>query len=324
MKSHIDRLKDKSIVICDVFKDRDGIKKRSSDGECFDIVNDGYKLRKEFYLKDKLVFTQTDYDKKVKYNLLLKKVNKKVECPNCGYQGPLEEFFDGCKYCGTDFNTNLTNNNVGLTYYIKMLSTKKFLLMVVLIAAILSMIFSFLTTEVDDVITKIFYGIVGIVPFWFISYILCLIVCLPYMVKGLTNNQFKVSKEITSGNIDIKKIVKCLFGELNHYLYSTDADLIDYDIYKVRRMTDERIGHDLYINVAITLRKYYLKDNEIIVNTEYVTVRLEKNKYMRLYNTHTVIKCNSCGHSIDISKDECDFCHTKNPRIAYWIIDSVK
>ena len=45
---------------------------------------------------------------------------------------------------------------------------------------------------------------------------------------------------------------------------------------------------------------------------------------MRIYNTHSVVKCNNCGHSIDISKDECEFCHTKIPRIAYWIIEDVK
>ena len=42
---------------------------------------------------------------------------KSLKCPNCGSVGTLEEFNNGCPYCGTHYNLDYDNKDLGGKYY---------------------------------------------------------------------------------------------------------------------------------------------------------------------------------------------------------------
>ena len=112
-KLHYKRLKQKNIIIEDVFKKEqyiDDKKKdlvfiRTSNGEKHDVVEDARRSEKRYLYNGKCLYCEKNWDKSLRYTFLQKKnENDQIVCLNCGHVLEGDEIYYGCQYCGSIFN----------------------------------------------------------------------------------------------------------------------------------------------------------------------------------------------------------------------------
>ena len=69
-KTHMDRLKEKDIIIEDIFLRKDKELIRRTDGKILDEVFNGTRIRKNYFYKDKCIYTETDFNKFSNYTFV--------------------------------------------------------------------------------------------------------------------------------------------------------------------------------------------------------------------------------------------------------------
>ena len=70
--------------------------------------------------------------------------NKPNKCLNCGMQSKLKDFVDGCSYCGTYYNIDYTNKDLGSKYhYDRVLRNSSYRIITGIVDLIISMILCF-------------------------------------------------------------------------------------------------------------------------------------------------------------------------------------
>ena len=112
------RLKEFGINIKTKYFVGNNIYERNTDASINDDIISGIRCEKEYYVANKLVHKENDFDSRIEYTFISKKMeNKKYKCLNCGMQSKLKDFVDGCSYCGTYYNIDYTNKDLGSKYH---------------------------------------------------------------------------------------------------------------------------------------------------------------------------------------------------------------
>lgn len=331
-KLHLKRLEDNGIVIEEIFKNvkENTIYIRTSDGKECDAFTKCPKIEKNYYKDGKLLYRETDFDNGIKYSYTSTK-NSIEKCSECGYEASSKEFFDGCPYCGSQFNVEYTStrrNTSGKTKPLTITAIdKRIFLIVGIISLIIGSGISLVkarTIEFGMIIDIIIQSLISfitinlaMVPFYMSYFVVKLL-----MIKDFPNSPIKINgREISS-----LQLLKDLQSELKKYYYYKNSkykDLIDYEILDYK---DYQVDCTNYyqprIHFIIIIRKYFLIDNKI------TTAVVEKNLTMMRNNNYKekeskMRKCQECGAPIEGTSDVCTYCHKKIVPNKQWLLERI-
>lgn len=303
---------------------------RNTDNTKNDDIKNGIRCKKEYYLNNNLTHTEDLFDSRIEYTFISKDVeNKDYTCPNCGMQSKLKDFVEGCPYCHTYYNLDYTDKDLGSKYhYDQVLRSNTYRIITGIIDVIISLILSYIYIKTTSRtfnnydISKIFiYALIlSSVLYYFFYIIDAYIVLTP--IKNYKDKENKKQEEFwESTKIDKKKFYNNLNYELRKYYYSKD-NIIDYDIIDYLSFNNFTKNNQEYIKITAEVRVVYYKNNKI-------TSRIIKDTYLLKHHTdniqslkegENIIKCHNCGASIDITQEECSYCHTKTKYLQEWTL----
>lgn len=303
---------------------------RNTDNTKNDDIKNGIRCKKEYYLNNNLAHTEDLFDSRIEYTFISKDVeNKDYTCPNCGMHSKLKDFIDGCPYCQTYYNIDYTNKDLGSKYhYDQVLRSNTYRVITGIVDIIISLILSYIFIKTTSRtfngfdISKIFiYGLIlSLILYYFFYIIDAYIVLTP--IKNYKEKENQKQEEFwESTKIDKKKFYNNLNYELRKYYYSKD-NIIDYDIIDYLSFNNFTKNNQEYIKITAEVRVVYYKNNKI-------TSRIIKDTYLLKHHTdniqslkegENIIKCHNCGASIDITQEECSYCHTKTKYLQEWTL----
>lgn len=308
----------------------DKILERNTDDSHNDDIVNGIRCGKDYYINNKFVHTERLFDSRIEYTYMSKsKGEEEYECKNCGYKSKLKDFYDGCPYCGTKYNVDYTDKDLGSKYHYDMVlrkTTYKVITAIVdfCLSLILSYIFIKATSRTFNTydISKIFiYGtILSLVLYNFFYIIDAYVVLSP--IKKYKDKQNK--KQIEFWN-RTKIDKKSFFNNLNYEVrkkYYSENDVIDYDILDYTEFNYIKNKEGIFVKVKSDVRIIYFKNNKIrakFINDIYTFKHNDKGT-INLKSGANIIKCHNCGAAIDVRKGYCEYCNSEIKYFQEWII----
>lgn len=306
----------------------DDIVKFSHIAESCNIKEEKVKSMVKRFIRKKLMKNYTVDEERSQIKLSSKMYQ--CECKNCGMSSKLKDFVDGCPYCGTYYNIDYTDKDLGGKYhYDRVLRKKTYRVITAIIDLVISLILSFIFIKYTSRtfnsydISKIFiYGTILSLILYYLFYIMDAYVILG-PIKRFKDKQNKKQMEFW----DRTKIdKKTFFNNLNYEVgkkYYLKEDIIDYDILDYLDFKEFRKNYKLYVSVKADVRIVYLKNNKIkskFIEDTYVLLK-HNNKTIELKDGANMIKCPNCGASVDVKNGYCEYCNSKIGYLQEWIIE---
>ena len=306
------------------------ILERNFDNSLNDDIVSGIRCEKDYYIKNNLVHKETSFDSRIEYTFISKEMEQKdYKCPNCGMNGKIKDFISGCPYCRTTYNIDYTNKDLGSKYhYDLVLKSNLYRVITGIIDLIISIILSFIfikttsrTFNQIDIIKVFIYGFILSLVLYYLFYIVdAYIILKPIKIYKNKENQKQIDFWKRT-KIDKKTFFNNLNYELEKYYYSKE-NIIDFDILDYLKFNDFTIKNTKYVKVLVMIR-IVTYDNKIkskIIKQEFI-FRKNQNDKLVLNEGVNLIKCHNCGASIDVTKTECSYCHSKINYLQEWILD---
>lgn len=327
---HEKKLKDFGINIKTKYFVDNKIYERNTDGSVNDDIKSGIRYEKDYYIGKNLVHKETDFDSRIEYTFVSKKMeDKDYICPNCGMQSKLKNFVDGCPYCRTYYNIDYTDKDLGSKYhYDRVLRNNSYRVVTGIVDLIISIIICFIfikltsrTFNVIDVSKAFIYGLILSMILYYFFYILDAYVIL-WPIKRYKDKQNK--KQIDFWNrtkLDKKSFFNNLNYEVRKYYYSKD-NIIDFDVLDYLEFKDFTKNNVQHIRVLIDVRVVYYDNGKIksrITKEEYL-FKKNPNAKLELNDGINMMKCHNCGSSIDVTEGACSYCHTEIKYLQEWIL----
>lgn len=328
---HNEKLKRYNINIKTKYIVGNKILEKNTDGSINDDISNGIRCKKDYYINNRCVHTEKLFDSRIEYTFISNsKENEEYTCKNCGMSSKLKEFVDGCPYCGTYYNIDYTDKDLGGKYhYDRVLRKKTYRVITAIIDLVISLILSFIFIKYTSRtfnsydISKIFiYGTILSLILYYLFYIMDAYVILG-PIKRFKDKQNKKQMEFW----DRTKIdKKTFFNNLNYEVgkkYYLKEDIIDYDILDYLDFKEFRKNDKLYVSVKADVRIVYLKNNKIkskFIEDTYVLLK-HNNKTIELKDGANMIKCPNCGASVDAKNGYCEYCNSKIGYLQEWIIE---
>lgn len=306
------------------------ILERNTDNSKNDDIEKGIRLEKKYYVNGVLKHKEKDFDSRIEYTFVSKKQEENMhKCPNCGMESKLGDFLDGCPYCGTYYNIDYVNKDLGSKYhYDHILKSNKYRITTAIVDLILSFILSFifilLTSRTfnsyDFAKVFIYGGILSIVLYYFFYIIDAYIVLGP--IKRYKDEQNQKQKEFWSKTkIDKNKFFNNLNYELRKSHYK-EENIIDYDVIDYIEFKDFLEDNSLCISVTADVRIVYISNGKIYSKAnrqEYVMKKLNVD-VVDLKEGANLIKCSNCGAPININDGICSYCRNTIKYLQEWIL----
>ena len=328
--SQVNKLKKYNINIKTKYIVDNKILERNTDNSINDEINKGIRCEKNYYVNNKLIHTEKIFDSRIEYTYITnKQEEKEYKCPNCGMQSKLKDFLDGCPYCGTHYNVDYVDKNLGSKYHYDLVLRNNIYRIVtyivdIIVSIILAFIFIKTTSRTFNSYdkAKIFiYGFILSLILYYIFYIMDAYVILG-PIKRYKDKQNK--KQIDFWNrtkIDKKTFFNNLKYEISNKYYKED-NIIDYDVIDYDEFTEFSKDDFLYVKVKAYVRIAYYENNSI--KTKYVdqiyVLKKITDDVLELKEGANIIKCHNCGASIDASKGKCEYCGSKIKYYQAWIL----
>ena len=324
------KLKDLGINIKTKYSVGNKIYERNTDDSINDDIVSGIRCEKDYYINNKLVHKETDFDSRIEYTFTFNKKDEEYECPNCGMRSTLKDFVDGCPYCRTYYNIDYSDKDLGSKYhYDRVLRSGLYRVITGIFDVIISMILCFIfikttsrTFNALDISKVFIYGLILSMILYYFFYILDAYVILE-PIKIYKDRQNK--KQIDFWNrtkLDKKSFFNNLNYELRKYYYSKN-DVIDFDILDYIKFDDYTKNSITYINVLMEVRIVYYDNGKIkskFVKEKYL-LKKNPNDKLELKDGSNIIKCHNCGASVDTTQGVCSYCHTEVKYLQDWILE---
>lgn len=307
------------------------ILERNSNGSYNDDIVNGIRCEKQYYLNNKLINTEKNFDSRIEYTFISQKQeNIEYTCPNCGLHSKLHDFIDGCPYCRTYYNLDYTDKDLGGKYhYDRVLRTTKYRIITAIVDIIISLICSYFfikytsrTFNSYDISKILIYGVIlSLILYYFFYIIDGYIILGP--IKKYKDRQNK--KQIDFWNrtkIDKKKFFNNLNYELRN-MYYNEKDIIDYDIIDFDEFSDYIVDGVLKVKVKVYVRIVKYNNGKLVssyIEDTYIMKRVN-SEILEIKDGANIVKCNNCGASIDATKGMCDYCHSNIKPLQEWIIE---
>jgi len=328
---HAKRLNQNGINIKTKFIEGNSIKERNSDGSKIDDINKGIVCGKEYYVNNTLKHKERQFDSRIEYTYVAHdELEKDHKCPNCGMEGKVKDFLDGCPYCGSHYNIEYTDKDLGSKYhYDRVLRNTTYRIVVGVIDLIISTIICFIwikntsrTFNVVDVSKVFIYGLILAMILYYFFYLLDAYVILG-PIKRYKDRQNKKQMEFwEKTGLDKKEFYNNLNYEIGKYYYNKD-NVVDYDIMDYLDFTSFNHDDCYYIKVVVDVRVVTYEHGKIV--SKYVdedfTMYQNKNDTIELKAGGNMIVCPNCGATIDVNSSKCEYCETPIKYLQKWILD---
>lgn len=304
---------------------------RNSDDSKNDDIQNGVRSKKEYYVDNVLKHVENEFDTRIEYSFIgASNLNRKYICPNCGMSGKQKDFIDGCKYCGTYYNIDFVDKELGSKHhYDRVLRSNTYRIVTGIVDLIVSMILSYLfikftsrTFNNYDVSKVIIYGLIFSVILYYIFYVMDAYFVLPFVAKYKDKQNAKQREFWDRTKLDKKTFFNNLNFEVRKYYYSKD-NIIDYDILDYLNFEDYVIDNRLYVKVLAEVRKVSYVNNKFIskICKDTYIMKQHNNGTLDIKNGINIIQCHNCGASIDILKSKCEYCDAQIKYYQDWIMD---
>lgn len=306
------------------------ILERNTDDSHNDDITSGIRCEKEYYLKGKLLHSEKKFDSRIEYTFISKnEENIDYKCPNCGMESKLKDFIDGCPYCGTYYNIDYTDKDMGSKYhYDRVLRNTTYRLVTAVVDIIICLILAFFfikgtsrTFNSYD-ISKIFIygGILSLILYYLFYIIDGYIILGP--IKTYKDNQNKKQKAFWDRTKIDKKVFYNNFNYEVRNKYYSKSDIVDYDVIDFDDFNEYKKEDTLYVKVKTYIRIVRFINNKFVSNYEDVIFTFKKNNEdtLKLKDGANIITCHNCGASIDATKGSCEHCGTKIKYLQEWIL----
>ena len=121
------------------------ILERNTNNSYNDDIEKGIRCEKDYYLKDYLTHKETKFDSRIEYTFISKdQEDQEYTCINCGMHSKLRDFLDGCPYCGTNYNIDYSEKDLGGKYhYDRVLRTTTYRFITAIVDIVISILLSF-------------------------------------------------------------------------------------------------------------------------------------------------------------------------------------
>lgn len=323
------KLTKENINIKTHYKVKDQILETNTDSSKNDDIIEGIILDKEYYKDNRLLYTVKSFDPRITYSFINHKDNKQINCINCGMSGTIEDFVNGCPYCGTNYNIDYKDKELGNKYhYDTILNSTSYKIITLLLTIILSFLIVFfyiyMTSRTFNIfdISKIIIGtiLVSAISYYLFYFIDGYIILLP--IKIYKNKKNKEQKEFwINSKIDQKTFYNNLNCELKKNYYTPATNIIDFDIIDYLSFKNIIKNNCIDIELKIYVRQIKFENNKIIEETKKETITLRKNNNItKINNEMNHIKCPNCNSSIDITLGECSYCKSKINYFQEWYL----
>ncbi len=335
-KSHEERLKKLGLNIKTKYKSLDKILERNTDGSKNDNILEGVRIRKDYYYKGQVIHKETLFDSRILYRFVFTHNGEEQKCPNCGSVGKVDEFVNGCPYCGTYYNVDYDSRELGSKHYYD-LTVKgngyivKTLIKDLIVSFVVSLIFILVTSRTFTIfdIGKVLLGtvLVGAILFFIFYYLDAAIILSSVKKKKeeLNKRQLEFWNRMSSYGIDKVTFYNNLNYELREYYYGDkNPNIIDYDILDYNWFTEEEDETGFYINVNVDIRVVEFKDGKVKAKLDSKTYKVKRGKIDKVLDSGVnIIECHNCGASVDATKGECEYCGSKNNYLQEWYLVNV-
>lgn len=299
-----------------------------------DSVNDdivkGIRCEKQYYINSVLKRIEKKFDSRIEYTFVSLNMQGDYTCPNCGANGQLKNFIDGCPYCGTYYNMDYIDKDLGSKYhYDRVLRNTSYRVITGIIDLIISLVLTFVFIKLTSRtfnsydISKIFiYGFILSLILYYFFYILDAYVVLGPIKRYKDRMNQKQRDFWNRTKIDKQRFFNNLNYEVNK-MYANINNVIDYDILDYLEFIDINKNNNLYVKVKADVRIVYYKNNMIKSKYKDEVFVLKKNsdEVLSLNEGVNILKCPNCGASIDAKLGHCEFCHTEIKPLQEWVMD---
>lgn len=330
-KFHKDKLEKFNINIKTKYIVDNNIIERNTNTAINDDIRNGIICKKEYYKDNKLLHQENIFDSRIEYTFISNsEENKDYTCPNCGMKSKVKDFIDGCPYCGTYYNIDYTEKDLGSKYhYDRVLKNPTYRIITGILDLIISIALSYIFIKTTSRtfssydISKIFiYGFILSIILYYFFYILDAYVILSPIKKYKDKENQKQIDFWNRTKID----KRAFFNNLNYEIrkkYYSEPNIIDYDILDYLEFNEYHKNNQYFVKVIIEIRLIKFENNKIVSKTSKETFTLRKNNggTLELKNGINLIKCHNCGASIDATKGECEYCNSKIKYLQEWIIE---
>ncbi len=307
------------------------IYERNTDNSINDDITSGIRYEKDYFINNKLVHKETEFDSRLEYTFISKEMeNKEYKCPNCGMKSYLKNFIDGCPYCNTYYNIDYIDKDLGSKYhYDRVLKNNTYKIITGLIDIIISIVLCFFfikntsrTFNIFDVSKVFIYGLILSLILYYFFYILDAYIVL-WPIKRYKDRQNQ--KQIDFWNktkIDKKSFFNNINYEVRKYYYFKE-NIIDFDVIDYLEFKEFKKNNIQYISVLVEVRIVYYDNGKIRPKMSKESFLFKKNpsKTLKLKDGINIIKCHNCGASIDATKGYCTYCQTKINYLMDWILE---
>ena len=327
-KAQEKRLKKFGLNIKTKYKVDNQVLERNTDHSKVDTIHNGIILEKGYY-KGVLLKKENLFDSRMTYTYEVGK--RKFTCKNCGMTSTEEN--DECPYCHTNFNMDYDQKELGSKHYFDLtVKNKSYITKTFIISFLVSLVISILlilpnsrTFYVFDVLKILGAALLGSLILFYFFYYLDAYILLPSL-KAKKERQNHLQQEfwnrMKEKNIDKIKFFNNLNYELREYYYSDlNKDVIDFDILDYNSFKDIEENNDLFVEVNLDIRIIHYNNNKITSKLESKSYKLKHIKeFEELSSSVNQISCPSCGASIDVTKDKCEYCGRKINYYQEWYL----
>ena len=306
------------------------ILERNTNNSVNDDISNGVISEKEYYLNNKLVNKEKIFDSRIEYTFISKEIeDKDFKCPNCGMESKLKDVKDGCPYCGTFYNIDYIDKDLGSKYhYDLVLRSNKYRIITGIIDLIISLLLALLFIKTTsrtfnniDIIKVFVYGSILSLILYYFFYIIDGYVVLGPIKRYKERLNKKQIDFWNRTNIDKKVFFNNLNYELRNKYYSDDS-VIDYDIIDYDDFSEYTKDNILYVKVKAYVRVVYYSNGKIsskFLNEEYVLKRHDQGT-LDLKGGTNILQCHNCGASIDVKDKKCNYCGSEIKYLQEWIM----
>lgn len=295
-----------------------------------DIIN-GIRIKKDYYLKDKLVHTETKFDSRINYTFISKDLlEKNFKCVNCGMSSDLNTFIDGCPYCGTNYNLEYNQKDLGSKYhYDLVLKSNLYRIITGIVDLVISILLAFLyikntsrTFNSYDISKVFIYALIFSLILYYVFYLLD-----AYVVLGPIRRYKEIGNKKQEEFWNSTKIDKTVFfNNLNYEIkkkYYNTENIIDYDILDYDKFTNYEKDSKLHVKVKVYLRVVYYINGKIkskYIQDEFTLIR-HNEKIEDINPGINMIRCTHCGSTLNVNDDVCAYCGNKIKYYQEWILE---
>lgn len=335
---HLKRLKKLGINICTKYKSNNIILEKNTDNTKNDNIKEAICLEKSYYKDKKLLCKISEFDPRIQYTYIKSNNGEnEVTCPNCGNTSKEKDIVDGCPYCGTNYNMEYKDKDLGTKYhYDRVLQGSNYRIITLIIDILISVILSytyiantsrtFNSYDISKIV--VLTAILSLVLYYLFYMIDATIIVFPIKIyKDIINKkQIEFWDRMKAKNISKKIFYNNVNYELQEYYYgekSNNKDIIDYDIIDYISLKEKIIENNkINVTIRVRIREVELKGNTIskkIVKREFT---FEKNNepLENITAGTNIIKCHNCGSSINITKSECEYCGSRINSYQEWYL----